>query len=820
MSVLSQRSFAAGELAPALHPRCDTVKHATGLRTMRNFMVMKHGGASSRPGTEFVNEIKDSSAVARLIKFVFDSTQTYILEFGAFYIRFYKDGTRVTVSGVTAWDAGTAYVLGDLASLAGVNYYCILAHTNHTPVNATYWYALTGSIYEIPSPYAAADLDTLRIVQSADVITIASSGYDPRELSRLGATDWTLTSITFGPSISAPTGLTTGAAGSATIYTITSVTAGGEESYQANTYGTSIVPSVGTPASLTWTTKAGAATYNLYRVENGIAAFIGSAGSNAFVDDGIEPDPTITPPATRDPITSGKPACVAYIQQRLTFGNTVSEPETVYMSRTGFYHNFTVSNPGQDDDAVTFAPVGRQVNQIKHLIDVGKFVVFTASGEWVVNGDQTGAITPSNSTPKQQTYNGSGELAPLIIDGDVLYVQARGSIVRDLAFDYQIDGYRGNDLTVFSAHLLDGYTIVDWDYQQIPNSIVWIVRDDGTLLGLTYIREQEILGWHRHDLAGGIVENVCVVPENDVDVVYLIVKRTVNSSTKRYIEKLSERRVDDILDYIGMDCALTYDGRNTGSTTMTLSGGSTWAYDETMTLTASASTFSAGDVGNQIQLTGSDGTFIRFTINHYTSATVVTGKPSMTVPAGMRSAAMLIWARAVDAVSGLSHLEGKHVSVLGDGFVVASPNNSAYDLVTVSSGAIALDACYAVIHVGLPFLPDMETLDIDTAQAESLVDKKKLVGKVTAHLQDSRGMWAGPKPPTDDDDDPLENLTELKIRDNETMDEPVDLATGSVEIQIKSEWNTNGRVFIRQVDPLPLSILALHPTGMLSARGG
>jgi hypothetical protein len=181
-----QRSFAAGELAPELYARTDQVKYATGLRTCRNFLVQKHGGVANRPGTRFIAEVKDSSKAVRLLRFVFNASQTYVLELGDHYARFYQNGGRVTVAGVPAWSNATNYVIGDLVVSGGVNYYCVQAHINHVPPNATYWYALTGVIYEIPTPWGTADLPDLDYAQSADVVTLVHPSYPPQELKRFG----------------------------------------------------------------------------------------------------------------------------------------------------------------------------------------------------------------------------------------------------------------------------------------------------------------------------------------------------------------------------------------------------------------------------------------------------------------------------------------------------------------------------------------------------------------------------------------------------------------------------------------------------------
>ena len=526
---------------------------------------------------------------------------------------------------------------------------------------------------------------------------------------------------------------------------------------------------------------------------------------------------TDTPPIARNPFGSAGnyPSAVGYFQQRRVFANTENNTETIWASKSGFPSNFTISSPLQDDDAVTFTLFGKNVNPIRHVLEANRLIVLTGGGEWEIGGDSAGVLRPTEVNAKQQTYNGSSTLVPLVVGGTVVYLQSRGSIVRDLGFDFSVDGYKGNDLTVFASHLFDKYSVTDWAYQQIPHSIVWAARSDGTVLGMTYMREHELLAWHRHDF-GGTVSSLCVVPEGSEDALYMVVQR----GNKRTIERMTTRNIDDIVDSVFVDSSLSYDGRNeTPGHTMTLSGGTTWGYEEELTLTSSASFFTASDVGNAIHLTGSDGTLIRCEITAYTSATEVSVRPHKTVPAAMQSVTITDWARAVDQVSGLWHLEGQDVSVFADGFVVASPNNAAYDTVTVSDGTVTLDRPYAVIHVGLPITADFETLDIEIANGETLSDKNKLVTAVTLFVESSRGIWVGGKPPSDDTVDPLEGLTEMKLRDTEGIEDPVDLETGAIDLNIRSEWNSNGRIFVRQVDPVPLSILAAAPSGLFPIRG-
>jgi hypothetical protein len=512
--------------------------------------------------------------------------------------------------------------------------------------------------------------------------------------------------------------------------------------------------------------------------------------------------------------TDNFPSTSGYYQQRQMFANTNADTEKVWGSKSANFKNMSISDPLQDDDAVTFPLRGRQVNSVKSMIDLGKLIVFTNGAEWVVNGDQAGILRAGEVNSVQQSYNGSSDLPPIIINDTALYVQARQNIVRDLKYQMSADGsdgYQGTDLTIMSVHLFEKFTLTDWAFAQTPNPIAWIVRSDGILLGLTYLREHKIFAWHRHQFQDAVVENVAVIPEGNEDTLYLVIKRVLPSgSTVRYIERFSSRRIDDIKDAIFMDSALTYDGRNTTAITMALTG-SGWLYTDDLTLTASSSFFVAGDVGNEIHITDSAGAVLRCRITYYTSNTVVTVKPHKTVPKILRTGNTTNWAKAVDVISSLGHLEGEDLSIMGDGFVIASPNNASYVKKTVASASVTLDKCYATIHAGLPFISDLETLDIDNPQGETVSDKKKLVSDVTIFVEASRGIWCGAKPPTDDDVDPLEGLYEYKGRNDELMDDPIALKTGQVNINTKSEWNNNGRTFIRQVDPLPLSILAIMP---------
>lgn len=815
MATLSQRSFSGGEITPSLYARTDISKYITSLRTCRNFYVLRHGGARSRPGTQFIAEAVDSDFKSRLIPFSANASTSYLLEFNDETLRVYKNGALVDeiVTGIA--DAGTS---------------------------------------------------TFKFAQSVDVMTLALGG-TVAELSTTGDTSWAITAIESDRDLSSPGtafyditslsgfSISPSYGGIPTIsYALTGVNrlTGRETLLHTKTSlgNNNPTPSGGSPNVIQWTHNQSMAYYKVY-----VSYFPGGSGAGKFAllkevvpgvgvtnvtytDTGADvadyshlPPPHRTddfylPPTEVEwnvPAGAAIPTddfffalAVTYFQQRLVLGGN----ETVKASAINNYKYF--ETPGNrtitDASPISFTLSGTKLNNIKHLFDLNGLVIFTEGAEMVADGDASGTLTPTGINLRTQSYNGSNDRIPIIIDNIALYVQRGGSVVRDFFYSDSSRGYTGNDLTIFSTHLFENHEIVDWAFQKNPHSIVWAVRDDGVLLSLTYLREQEVLAWARHDFDGGFVERVCAVPEGVEDALYLVIKRTINDTTKRYIEKMSSPFIDDIKDVTSLDSFLTYDGRHTGSTTQTLSGGTDWTYEETLTLTASASAFSGGDVGKEVHLTGSDGTLIRFSIEAYTSETVVTGKANKTVPASMRSVAISTWALAVRSVSGLDHLEGEDVSVFADGYVVANPKNDAYDVVTVSSGAVTLDEHYSVIHVGLPFICDIETLDVDTSQGETGRDKKHKVTQVNMFVEDTRGLWVGAKPPSDDDADPLEDLYEVKVRNTETMDQPVSLKTEVIDVKIKQEWNSNGRVFIRQIDPLPATILSIMPEGNFTLR--
>lgn len=568
-----ERAFSGGEIAPFLYARVDQSKYQTGLRTLRNMICMRHGGVTQRPGTMFVGSTLNGGNAVRLIPFIYNETglgQSYMLEFGNQYIAFYQNGA-------------------------------VVISAPNTP-------------YIITSPYLQADLPTLKFDESADVMTIVHKNYAVRELKRLSPTNWTLTQITnWGSNVAAPSVTlsgtpTPGGSGNAIVYQVTSVDANGQESDSqspnfsgglvSNTNGLTQPPTVTTPITLSWTAVAGAVSYRIYAINQQYAGnpftaalgFIGETIGTSFQDIGITPDFTNLYPQYIQ-IFGGDgsgncPSVVGYVQQRRYFASTMNNPVGFWGSQPGLFSNFDTHITAIDSDAIIGSIAGSEVNQIEAITELKYMLMMTAGAELFVQGNGQGVVTPSAINASIQSQYGCGTLRPLKVSDVLLFSQALGSFIRDFVFDFVIDGYRGNDITVFSSHLFEGHQIVDWAYQKIPDSIIWAVRDDGVLLSCTYIREQQILAWARHDFTNGFVENVSAIPENGEYAVYLSVRRTIGGNTVRYIERIDSRiwkgpaaavsvgtanSLGDSIDSSNMDCYLKYDGRNTTSQTMILS---------------------------------------------------------------------------------------------------------------------------------------------------------------------------------------------------------------------------------------------------------
>ena len=748
-----QPSFAGGELAPSLYGRVDLGKYQVGLRRARNVFIRAHGGVANRAGFAFVGETEAFNIQPRIITFQFNPDQSYALEFGHQVMRVIRNGgfvveTGKTISGATQADpvviTATAHGfssgdqvfiqgVGGMAELNGRTFRVSNATTNTfeldsigvVDIDGTGYGAYTGGgtaaqLFTLATPYSEGDLFDLRFVQSADVMYLVHPSHAPRKLSRLADDNWTLTTVTFAPAIGAPQNVQVvrdvGGVGSTTYrYHVTAIAAEtGEESLPSGVASVDAdLSTAGNRNRVFWSAVSGAEKYVVYKDDLNVLGFIGETTNTEFFDENIEQDRSDTAPQARNPFEGADnyPSAVTFYEQRLAFANTNNNPQTVWLSNSANFENFNVSSPAKDDDAVTVSIYARELNAIRHLVPLDDLIAFTSSVEWRIAGaSDPGFITPSSVERRPQTYWGAATVPPLVIGNTILFVQDKGSKVRDFGYTFESDGYQGNDLSILANHLFEGRTVRDWTYAKVPHSVVWAVRDDGALLSFTYLREHQVWAWALHT-TDGTFESVTAVSEGMEDVLYAVVRRTLEGRTARTVERMRSRFFTDIEDAFFVDSGLTYDGA------------------------------------------------------------------------------------ATRTLGGLWHLEGLTVVALANGNVVRD--------LTVTGGAVTFDFDVTTAHVGLPYVSDVQTLPVDLGSREGTVQgRKKRLSRVVLRVEKTRGLFVGP-------DETL--LTEHKQRDTEAWGDPIQPVTGDIEIPIRPQWDTEGDLWIRQSDPLPMTLLAAMP---------
>ncbi|MHB0785576.1 phage tail protein [Bradyrhizobium sp. 5.13L] len=685
-----QPAFTAGELSPALSARTDLAKYASGLKTAINLFIHPHGGASNRPGTSFINEVKASANVTRLIPFQFNTEQSYVLEFGDHYFRVYRDGGLVLAVGVP---------------------------------------------YEVVAPYSSTEVNGLVVIQEADVMYVCHENHPLQKIARLADNNWTITPVSFAPKMTAPTITGVSYFGSPTPntdyrYVVSAISAAtGEESLPSAIGAvTGDLNYANSTVVITWAAVAGADRYIVYKQSGGTFGYIGGTDSLSFSDKNFTADQNDTPQKVRNPFNGAGnyPRCGAMVEQRLALGSTKNDPQAIWMSQSGVYENFGVSQPAKASDAVTFRIKARQVNEVRALLTLKGLMVLTSGSESIVSGgSNSDAITPSSIKIDNQGYRGCARVQPIVVGNTVLFAQRSGGVVRDFSFDYTQDGFTGRDLTILARHLFENKNIKAWAYAQSPFSIAWVVLDDGSLVSLTYLREHEVWAWTRHASGAdgeAFFEDVVTVGEGNEDVPYFIVRRTIGGVAKRYIERLHTRVFATIADAFFVDCGLSYSGAPT------------------------------------------------------------------------------------KIITGLDHLNGQAVVALADGNVI---RNLTVGPVTGGVGVVLSNAA-SKVHVGLPMVASLETLGLDLGQVQGLgtvQGRQKSINEVTLRVQDTRGIFVGPKDGERDSD----YLVEYKQRATEAWNEAIALYTGDIRITPHWSWSTGGNMWIKQFDPLPMTILAFMP---------
>ncbi|EPA3124287.1 hypothetical protein ACQ24W_004195 [Yersinia enterocolitica] len=481
---LIKTNFTAGEISPRLMGRVDIARYANGAKIVENAVCVIHGGVMRRPGSHFAAKAKFGDQKARLIPYVFNRSQAYVLEFGNNYVRFYQNGAQIG--------------------------------SGNTP-------------YEIASPYTSAMLSSLNYVQGADTMFLVHQDVPPYRLQRKGQTDWVLEPAPFivkpfdeirdtpekwcKPSVKE-------FVGSAITLTLSDAESGG---------------------ALTGAGWVAADVGSYVRINSGlvhIQAVASAAVATGVIRTVLSAVQSSSPGAwTReDAVWSsefGYPGAATLYQQRLVLAGSPKYPQTIWMSETGIYLSFELGT--DDDDAISFTVSSDQINPIVHLAQMNTLIALTSTGEFTITGGGESAITPTNISVKNPSPYGCNSIKPVRVGTEIMFVQRANRKLFAVAYDPDsFVAYSANDLSVLSEHItLSG--AVDMAYQQEPDAFIWMTRADGQLAVATIDRAQDVIAWSRQVTAGAY-ESVVTIPASTNDVVYVLVKRVINGQTVRYVE--------------------------------------------------------------------------------------------------------------------------------------------------------------------------------------------------------------------------------------------------------------------------------------------
>jgi len=714
-----QMSFNTGEISPRLSARIDFKKYLNALETLENFLPLLHGGVKRRPGSRYIAPIKDETKNVRLLEFEFSTTQAYVIEAGPGWMRFYRNSgqivsgdTNVAISngtfdsdltdwvdrdaggGASIWNAGGYLELDGAGGGGEARRYQLLAIGEAVDENV---HVLK---FQVVSTDVATETVTLRIgsaIGGEQVLadTTFEKGYH---------------CIEFIPGD-----------GVGNIYIEFEATADNvliddvslidnAAAEIGNGYADADIHDIqyAQDADVMWITHWGYKTQKLSRTGH---------ASWSLTD--YHP--------TADPFTSANnyPRAVGFHEQRIHFAATKNNPQTWYTSKSGDFEDMTTGT--DDDHGMVFVLASGKVNVIVWLQPSDRGLLLgTVGSEFTAEGEAGLAITPTNILVKKRSEHGTKDVVrPLKVGGTTLFVQRAGRKIREFVYQFETDNFTAPDLLLLAEHMTGpqdsttpgvGVTLVDMAFKQEPDQSVYVVRSDGVLLVCTLDRNQDVVAWSRHIFGGELddsdhpeVEAVASIPHPDGDrsQTWIVTKRTINSSDRKFVEFIGEGEGSHYNDIL-VDCGI--------------SGG---PFDP-----------------------------------------------------------------AQSSFSGLDHLEGETVKILGDGAVYP-------DQVVVSGALSGLDPTITNIEVGLAYTSTLKTLrpEVEGGTIHAL---KKHRPKIAVRIKDTLGIQ-------------IESQQIPWRSSDDLMDAVEPLRSYDVEVR-NLGWDKGAQVTITQALPMPTNILAVMGT--------
>jgi hypothetical protein len=742
-------TFARGEISPLMFGRSDVEAYASCLDKCRNCWVRPYGVVSRVAGTEYINTARGK---ARLLKFVFNAKDSYIIECGAGYFRFYRNGS---------------YVVTNL-----------------------------GAIYEISNPFTEAQLSTIQYVQLDDVLKIVyedDSGKtnEPLELIRRASNDWVLQKVSFKctPFLDANTTATTltASADSGTI-TVTASAALFEQSHVGSFWkmGGTVTIDDEERQGFFKITAVTDSTHATAVVQSKLSA---TTATNVWSEGAWSKK-------------HGFPSKIALFEGRLYYARTPSNPRNVYGSHPYAYEDFTPAVNNEASGAINIelaASAAGDGSAIQWMNGANVLIAGTYGSEFVIRGGDSG-ITPSTVTANAKTNWGSEPIQPPTLGSLVYFVQRTGKKVRQFSYDYTLDTYKAIDVSLYSEHLLES-PIVAVAYQKAPDSVVYCLRTDGKVAALTIETEQQVQAWSLLEF-DGFVESVETVPSynGEYDEVYFIVRRVINGQTVRYVERIQ----DPITPEIQSKCWYVRSGLHISAFEDTALLGLTISDtvgESTVTLTTTTAYFDDWMLNRRVRVIDDMMNLVAEYKIETVSANGLSATATVIKAADVEnpySVAAGHWGVSLKYISGLDHLVGKSVQILADGAVQTART-------VANNGQIELETDAFYIIVGLGYRSYMKTMPLEAGSENGTsVGKRKRINEMALRVWRTSGCRVGGS---------LDNLQNVRYRDPATpMGMPQTLFTGIVSnIKYNQGWTWDANITIDQKEPLPMNILAIAP---------
>lgn len=708
-----QTNFTSGELSPRLWAHIDIAKYKNGLKTATNCTIYPHGPVRRRNGFKFISEVDDSTKLNRLIRFQFDQDNAYILEFSENLIRFYKNGGLV-LSGGLPYEVATTYSNSEIFDITYVQFgrLLYLFHGSHAPAILRWtsdasWELSSVVFYPPPTiekGYSPGTTLTPAATSGAAVNFTTGAGFYQaadvgRQLQNLAGTGIAV--------ITSVTSLTVAVCAILEAFPSTSAIASGDWKIDLSPIA-SLTPSIANQGAISTFTAAVTAFRNDQEIinkyiiiNNGVAKIIDYTSATVIRGENQKALNALTASTVWSveeliwSSTNGYPRTCALHQQRLWAGGSSLYPQKIWASEVGILDSMGVGS--RDSDALDFDLSGKEVSRISWMTNIrGQLAVGTTSGEITVGSNvQSGPITPSDIDAQPRNNSGSNLQQPISLDDQVIYIQRSGKKINSFSYDFNIDNYKNDDLLFLAEHMPGEDGIKELAYAQDPDRNIYAVLNNGDMLVCTYLKEQEVIAWSRWTTQGSF-ESVNTISTGANDEVWVVVKRIINGTTKRYVERLDISTGEDSIDGFS-DSYLTYSLPKTITSITKANPG---------VVTATAHGFSNGDLVKLIEVEG----MVEVIGHTYKVANKTADTFELTTESGtnVNTTSFTTYVsggeahKLVTLLSSADHLEGETVQVKADG--ASHPDE------VVVSGDVSLQQASYEATVGLSYETDIETL--------------------------------------------------------------------------------------------------------------